>query len=64
MGNPVKAASLRFLKIRPRSVMELKEKLAGKSFSEEDIETTIYDLIASGLLRQTGHLRKVGSTIV
>jgi regulatory protein len=50
MGNPAKAAALRFLKIRPRSVMELKEKLVGKSFSEENIEATIYDLIASGLL--------------
>src|SRR5450631_3476204 len=50
MGNPARAAALRFLKIRPRSVMELKEKLVLKSFSEEDIKAVIYDLIVSGLL--------------
>ena len=46
----VKAAALRFLKIRPRSIFELKEKLKLKGFSESEIATTINDLIASGLL--------------
>lgn len=50
MGISVKAAALRFLKIRPRSIGELKEKLGGKGFSETEIETTIHDLTASGLL--------------
>jgi regulatory protein len=50
MGISVKAAALRFLKIRPRSIGELKEKLRKKSFSETEIETTIHDLTASGLL--------------
>ena len=44
------AAALRFLKIRPRSIEELKEKLRGKGFSETDIETAVHDLIASDLL--------------
>ena len=46
----VKAAALRFLKIRPRSIFELKEKLEGKGFSDGEIEVTIHDLIVSGLL--------------
>jgi regulatory protein len=46
----VKAAALRFLKIRPRSIGELKEKLKIKGFLRTDIETTVHDLIASGLL--------------
>src|SRR5271155_2920871 len=50
MSKSVKAVALRFLKIRPRSVVELKEKLEAKGFSDSDIETTIHDLIASGLL--------------
>jgi len=50
MGISVKAAALRFLKIRPRSIGELKEKLGVKGFSETEIETTIHDLTASGLL--------------
>jgi len=50
MGKNVKAAALRFLKIRPRSIAELKEKIEGKAFSETDIEAAIHDLIASGLL--------------
>jgi regulatory protein len=50
MGNSVKAAALRFLKIRPRSIAELREKLGSKSFSGTDIETVLHDLIASGLL--------------
>ena len=50
MSKSVKAAALRYLKIRPRSIEELKEKLGGKGFSENEIETTVHDLIASKLL--------------
>ena len=50
MGNSAKAAALRFLKIRPRSIGELKNKLEAKGFSSEDIEANLHDLIASGLL--------------
>ncbi len=50
MGKSVKAAALRFLKIRPRSIEEFKEKLKGKGFSENEIETVVHDLIASKLL--------------
>jgi regulatory protein len=50
MGKNVKAAALRFLKIRPRSIAELKEKLEVKGFSSTEIETTVLDLLASGLL--------------
>ena len=50
MPKSVKAAALRFLKIRPRSIIELKEKLKGKGFSLTDIETAVLDLMASGLL--------------
>jgi len=50
MGKNAKAAGLRFLKIRPRSIAELKEKLEVKGFSSTEIETTVLDLLASGLL--------------
>jgi len=50
MSKSTKAAALRFLKIRPRSIAELKEKLQIKGFSSTDIETTVVDLMASGLL--------------
>ena len=50
MTKSVKAAALRFLKIRPRSIAELKEKLQIKGFSQTEIETTVLDLTASGLL--------------
>src|ERR1039458_5537767 len=50
MSKNIKAAALRFLKIRPRSIEELKGKLEVKGFSENDIETAVHDLIASGLL--------------
>jgi regulatory protein len=50
MSKSVKAAALRYLKIRPRSIAELKEKLEGKSFSQTEIDTTVHELIASGLL--------------
>ena len=46
----VKAAALRFLKIRPRSIAELREKLVDKNFSSTEIETTLHDLTVSGLL--------------
>src|SRR6266852_447680 len=45
-----KEAALRFLKIRPRSVEELKEKLEVKGFPSAEIETTVLDLKASRLL--------------
>jgi len=50
MSKSVKSAALKFLKIRPRSITELKEKLEIKGFSHAEIETTANDLIASGLL--------------
>jgi len=50
MGKNAKAAALRFLKIRPRSIAELKEKLEVKGFSSTEIEKTVLDLLASGLL--------------
>ena len=50
MSKGIKAVALRFLKIRPRSVFELKEKLEIKGFSSMEIETTVLDFTASGLL--------------
>ena len=50
MRKNAKAAALLFLKIRPRSIAELKEKLEVKGFSSTEIETTVIDLLASGLL--------------
>ena len=50
MGKGIKDAALRFLKIRPRSITELKEKLAAKGFSSPEIVTTVLELMASGLL--------------
>ena len=50
MVKSAKAAALRFLKIRPRSIGELKKKLLIKGFSSAEIEATVLDLQASGLL--------------
>ena len=50
MEKSVKLAALRFLKIRPRSIEELRQKLVVKGFSSNEIETTVFDLMASGLL--------------
>ena len=50
MPNSAKVAALRFLKIRPRSIAELKEKLEGKGFLSTEIDSVLHDLIASGLL--------------
>src|ERR1700744_901235 len=50
MSKQAKAAALRFLKIRPRSIAELREKLEKKEFSKDEIDVAIHDLIASGLL--------------
>jgi regulatory protein len=50
MGTSIKSAALRLLKVRPRSTGELKERLKAKGFSEFDIQTTVEDLTASGLL--------------
>ncbi len=41
MAQSVKASALRFLKIRPRSIEELRGKLAGKGFSEDEITATV-----------------------
>ncbi len=45
-----KGAALRFLKIRPRSIGEIKEKLKTKGFSSAEIDDAVKDLTASGLL--------------
>jgi len=50
MAKSAKAAALRFLKIRPRSIFELKEKLEAKGFLLTEIETTVLELTALGLL--------------
>jgi regulatory protein len=50
MSKSAKAAALRFLKIRPRSIAELKEKLQIKGFSSAEIEAAVLDLMASGSL--------------
>jgi len=50
MAKDARAAALRFLKIRPRSIFELKEKLELKGFLPTEIETTVQDLMASGSL--------------
>jgi regulatory protein len=50
VASSVKAAALRFLKIRPRSIAELKEKLEVKGFSFTEVEDVVHDLTASGLL--------------
>jgi regulatory protein len=50
MVKSAKAASLGFLKIRPRSIAELKEKLERKGFSTTQIKSAVLDLTASGLL--------------
>ena len=50
MAKSAKAAALRFLKIRPRSIFELKEKLSLKGFISTEIETTVLELTATGLL--------------
>jgi regulatory protein len=50
MPASIKAAALRFLKIRPRSSGELREKLLNKGFSSMEIEAAVRDLTASGLL--------------
>ena len=50
MASTARGAALRFLKIRPRSTEELKEKLVLKNFSFDEIEKVVQDLLASGLL--------------
>ena len=50
MSKSIKIAALRFLKIRPRSITELKEKLALKGFLLPEIELTLRELIATGFL--------------
>jgi len=50
MARNAKDTALWFLKIRPRSIAELKERLGIKGFSSTQIEETLLDLMASGLL--------------
>ena len=50
MAKSAKAAALRFFKIRPRSIVELQEKLEAKGFLLTEIETTVLELTALGLL--------------
>jgi regulatory protein len=50
MAISAKAAALRFLKIRPRSIAELKGKLKAKGFSSTEIEEAVLKMMASGLL--------------
>ena len=50
MAQTAKATALRFLKIRPRSIEELKEKLEFKGFSPEEIAETVVYLTGIKLL--------------
>ncbi len=50
MSSPCRAAALRFLKIRPRSVVELQEKLKGKKFPSQEIQEAVDYLATVGLL--------------
>jgi regulatory protein len=50
MGKSAKSSALRLLKVRPRSAGELKERLKAKGFSKVEIQCTVDDLTASGLL--------------
>ena len=43
-------AALRLLDYRDRSVSEMRSRLAGKSYSAEEIEKVISDLMECGLL--------------
>jgi len=50
MSDSCRQSALRFLKIRPRSVKELKEKLENKSFEAQEIKQTIEWLKSTKLL--------------
>lgn len=50
MSSQCRAAALRFLKIRPRSVFELRQKLAGKGFEPQEIEEVLGYLESIDLL--------------
>ena len=50
MSSRCRAAALRFLKIRPRSAFELKEKLSSKNFEAQDIDLTIKWLLNTKLI--------------
>jgi regulatory protein len=50
MAKSAKVAALRFLKYRPCSIAELKEKLEAKGFSSTETEAAVIELTASGLL--------------
>ena len=50
MASSARVAALRFLKIRPRSIAELKGKLKTKGFSFDEIEAAVVYLMDIGLL--------------
>lgn len=50
MSSRCRAAALRFIKIRPRSVFELREKLAGKGFDPREIDEELEYLVSVELL--------------
>ncbi len=50
MSASCRSYALRFLKIRPRSVLEIKEKLEEKNFEAEEIGQTIFWLQSTKLL--------------
>src|SRR4051812_15796529 len=50
MSSQCRAAALRFLKIRPRSVQELRAKLDGKGFESQAVDETIAYLESINLL--------------
>src|SRR5882762_1022222 len=50
MASRCRAAALMFLKIRPRSVHELRAKLSGKGFGPEDIDDVVAALKSIDLL--------------
>lgn len=50
MSSRCRAAALRFLKIRPRSVFELREKLRNKKFEPQDVDEAVEFLTSIDLL--------------
>jgi regulatory protein len=52
-----RSTALRFLGSRPRSTREMRNKLREKEFTGEEIDRTIADLTASGLLNDTEFAR-------
>ena len=52
-----RAAALRYLGIRPRTVKEVRDKLREKEFGDEEIAATIVDLEKAGLLNDAEFAR-------